>query len=429
VILGAPLGTPSARGVGVDLWSDPARRVAMEHARETGRPSMSGRVLVEGDSGVLEPGFSVYLAIDPEEVSGHFVSVPARAHWAHTDLVAGRLLKRALADRLLGRLHVEVFDGTEPAPEHLLVASEPPPAGLLLSRVEQLTWAGRPWTVRVTARAPVQAGLRLSEVVGPAGALFTLLWLGLVLSQIRARRAAEESLAARDEFVAVASHELKTPLTPLKLQLQSLVAIVELEPPGPASERLLRKARAATTQLARFEALVERLLNLSRLSLGRAQLTPQEVDVSELVRGVVDRMAETFRAARCDVALRVPEPVRGRWDKLALEQVVENLLANAVKFGAGKPIEIDVSATRRDAMIRVADHGIGIPSKQQRMIFERFERAVSETHYGGFGLGLFIASQIVEASGGSIAVESEQGHGATFTVMLPRVAPAASRPS
>jgi signal transduction histidine kinase len=113
-------------------------------------------------------------------------------------------------------------------------------------------------------------------------------------------------------------------------------------------------------------------------------------------------------------------PAIGRWDAARLDQVLTNLMTNAIRFGAGKPIVVTVKATASAASLAVTDHGIGIAPAAQARIFDRFERGdVSAQHYGGLGLGLYIARQIVEAHGGTISVHSEPGCGATFTVTLP----------
>jgi signal transduction histidine kinase len=172
-------------------------------------------------------------------------------------------------------------------------------------------------------------------------------------------------------------------------------------------------------QIDRLRRLVGSLLDVSELETGRFSLQREEVDLAELVGEVLDRLSEPLRRARCPVELRKVGRVVGRWDRLRLEQVIISLLGNAMKFGAGKPIEVQVLAWQGHARLVVKDHGMGIPAEEQSRIFERLARAVSERHFGGLGLGLFIARQIVEAHGGGIRVESKPGAGATFIVELP----------
>jgi signal transduction histidine kinase len=153
--------------------------------------------------------------------------------------------------------------------------------------------------------------------------------------------------------------------------------------------------------------------------VGRFPLQREDVDLVALVHGVVGQFSAEIARSGVDVLLDLPAHVIGSWDPLRLEQVVVNLLSNAIKYGAGKPIEIIIRSDDREATLVVRDHGIGIDAADQQRIFERFERAVS-LNYGGLGLGLHIAREIVLAHSGTIRVESERGQGAAFIVELPR---------
>ncbi len=156
----------------------------------------------------------------------------------------------------------------------------------------------------------------------------------------------------------------------------------------------------------------------------------EEVDLAKLVRDLVERTGEDLERAGCTLKIDADVPVVGRWDPFRLDQIVTNLLSNAVKYGHGKPIEVKVEASGDVARLSVTDHGIGIAPSNQARIFGRFERAVSERHFGGFGLGLWIVRQIIESHGGAIRVSSEPGQGSTFTVELPRwkLAPVSEAP-
>jgi PAS domain S-box-containing protein len=243
--------------------------------------------------------------------------------------------------------------------------------------------------------------------------------VALAIDNARLYREAQRAIRARDEFLSIASHELRTPLTPLQLQVQSLRRMLS-RPAGVAPEALAAKVEVAERQVERLGALVSNLLDISRITARRLGLELEQVDLTEVVREVALRSSEQLRRAGCELALDAEAPLVGRWDRLRLEQVVTNLLHNAMKYGAGKPIALTVSAEGDQARLVVRDQGIGIAPKDQRRIFLRFERAVSERHYGGFGLGLWISRQIVEAMGGTIGVQSALGRGATFTVRLPR---------
>jgi len=237
----------------------------------------------------------------------------------------------------------------------------------------------------------------------------------------RLYRRAQEAIRVRDEFLSIASHELKTPLTSLALQADSLRAAAAR---GRVPEPIAHKADVIRRNVDRLTRLITNLLDISRIGAGRLELELEELDLSELVREVAVRFEDELTRAGCELRLDASAPVVGRWDRLRLDQVVTNLIANAVKYGPAKPIEVAVRAEGERAWLQVRDHGIGIPHEAQARIFERFERAVSDRHYGGFGLGLWIVRIIVDALGGTIAVESEPGNGATFTVELGRTPPA-----
>jgi PAS domain S-box-containing protein len=230
----------------------------------------------------------------------------------------------------------------------------------------------------------------------------------------------QRAVRLRDEFLAVASHELKTPLTPLRLQLQGLRRVVEGQGGEPVPpERLLRAVRGCESQVRKLAGLVNDLLDVAKLAQGRLPLHLEEVDLGAVAREVLEQLSAEAARAGCRVELVDGERVMGQWDRLRLEQVVTNLLTNAFKYGAGRPIHVHVEWEDGVARLSVRDEGIGIAPEHRGRIFGKFERAVSERHYGGLGLGLHITQQIVSALGGSILVESEVGKGSTFTVELP----------
>ena len=177
--------------------------------------------------------------------------------------------------------------------------------------------------------------------------------------------------------------------------------------------------RRIEQRLHRLLETLDRLLDVSRLSTGRIDLQPEPTNLQHLVREVVSTIEAELAVARCKLTLSVRGDATGTWDRLRLEQICRNLLSNAIRFGAGRPIEVTVDADQQFATLQVRDHGIGIAPDQQTKIFERFERG-SEQRSGGFGVGLWIVKSICVAMGGTVAVESEVGEGARFTVMLPR---------
>lgn len=230
---------------------------------------------------------------------------------------------------------------------------------------------------------------------------------------------AVEAVRVRDDFLSIASHELRTPLTALRLHIESTVRGVRRAGGAGPGESGVAKLDLALRQVDRLTRLVDDLLDVSRMTEGRLTIERAEVDLAALVRDVVSRFEIEATRAGCRVTLLVDGQVRGRWDPLRLEQIVVNLLSNALKFGHGKPIEIRVGCDERSALLEVCDHGIGISAEARERIFKRFERAVADRSYRGLGLGLYIVERIVAAHGGTIAVASEPGQGARFTVTLP----------
>jgi signal transduction histidine kinase len=246
-----------------------------------------------------------------------------------------------------------------------------------------------------------------------------------VVKDLREVHRAESAVIARDEFISVASHELRSPLTTLQLELQSLLRAAHKPNGVVIGEPVMRRLQNANAHSQRLGRLVHNLLDVSRLSAGQLQLEIEEVDLVEITAHVVDMSKESMARAVCVCTTQAPGPVVGAWDRLRLEQVLTNLLENAMKYGARKPIEVSVTGDDQYAELVVRDHGIGIATEDQQRVFERFERANPARKQPGLGLGLWITSQLVQAHGGTIRVESQVNEGATFTIRLPRRAAAA----
>ncbi|MGE0868443.1 MAG: ATP-binding protein [Kofleriaceae bacterium] len=231
----------------------------------------------------------------------------------------------------------------------------------------------------------------------------------------------QQAVRARDEFLSIASHELKTPLTTMELQLESLRKLRFKDAHARLSDpKVDRKLETLQRQAERLAILVDNLLDVTRITSGRLDLRMERFDLREAIDTVLARMRESIQRAGCTVSVRSAGQIEGQWDRLRLETMIANLMSNAIKYGATKPVELVTEVDGEVARLRVRDHGIGISPEQQTRIFERFERAVPEQHYGGFGLGLWIVGQIVEAHGGTVRVESTLGQGSSFTVELPR---------
>lgn len=243
----------------------------------------------------------------------------------------------------------------------------------------------------------------------------------LALENVQLYERAQTAIRLRDEFLSVASHELRTPLTTLKLQVSAMLHELRRTPAAPGS---LERFQRLDVQVDRMTRLVNQLLDVSRIVDGRLALEPQEVDLRALAQEIVDWFRDQAARARCPIVLSGAPRVVGQWDASRIGQVLTNLLSNALKYGAGHPIEVSVEQDGDEARLVVSDHGIGVAAEDQQRIFERFERAASVRNYGGLGLGLWIAKEIVEKHGGRIRVESRPREGASFIVELPLQAPA-----
>lgn len=257
-----------------------------------------------------------------------------------------------------------------------------------------------------------------------AGLVLTLLLSASLRRSLGALRQRTEDLRgavrARDEFLQVASHELRTPLAALRLQVEGLRAAVARGRLDPA--RLEAKAEAAVRQAARLDALVDGLIDVSRLGEGALRLDLAPVDAEQVVRGVVERFAPA--AARQGSELRVSaEPARLRGDRARLEQALGHLLSNALRHGAGRPVDVSLEASDERVRVAVADRGPGVDPDDEERIFGRFERASSWRHHGGLGLGLFLTRRIADAHGGTVRVEPGHRRGSVFVLELPREGP------
>lgn len=228
----------------------------------------------------------------------------------------------------------------------------------------------------------------------------------------------EAELRARDDFLAIAAHELRNPMTPIRGRIELLLASARRTPeavPKGIVQGLERLERLVETYIRRATVL----LDVARINADNLALQYAEVDLSALVKHAAMSMQPAAERAGSPVRLNVEEGVIGRCDETAMEQVLENLLSNAIRYGCGRPIEVGLSSNGEQAELSVRDEGIGIADADHAQIFERFRRLHRSDTSGGFGVGLWITRQLVQAMHGEIAVSSSPGAGSTFAVTLP----------
>ncbi|MFL5357655.1 MEDS domain-containing protein [Archangium sp.] len=240
-----------------------------------------------------------------------------------------------------------------------------------------------------------------------------------LLERQRAEQEALAAVRARDEFLSMASHEFRTPLTSLKLQLGLVKTALPQTRDEALNQRLMPKLQTMERQLQRLNALTGSLLDVTSMDNGRLHLDFQWVDLEALLSDAVERLGPDLLRSGSEVRVTVEGETRGWWDALRVDQIVVNLLSNAIKFGQGKPLELRLQRSGDEVLLSVKDQGIGITPEARARLFRKYERAVPTQHYGGLGLGLYISRTLAEAMGGTIEVDSQPGLGSTFTVSLP----------
>lgn len=227
-----------------------------------------------------------------------------------------------------------------------------------------------------------------------------------------------ESIKLRDEFISIASHELKTPLTALYLQLQMLERSI---PEEYRNEKCTEYTSKAIESCRVLKSLIEELLDITQIRVNKLNLHPQQMELNQTIVHIIAHLSEDLKLSKSKLNFNSLNHINSHWDKNRIKQIITNLISNAIKYGEGKPIEVSTEVKDGKAIIKVKDHGEGIDKKYHETIFNCFQRVVSREKVSGLGLGLYIVRQLVEAHNGTVKVESEPGKGALFIVELPIV--------
>jgi signal transduction histidine kinase len=231
---------------------------------------------------------------------------------------------------------------------------------------------------------------------------------------------AQEAIALRDEFFSIASHELKTPISSLSLHLQLMRRMIRRSESVEDLQHVLgNKMKDLESQLKRITGLIENLLDVSRLRSGKISLEPEKFNFADLVRDLVDRLQPMARHRGIRIDCADLCAATGFWDRFRMEQVMNNLITNAIKYGDSKPVRITSKIANDLLEIHVIDQGKGVPEADREKIFDRFERSAHTSQVSGLGLGLYIVHQFVKSHGGSVKVVSEVNEGSVFVVLLP----------
>lgn len=242
---------------------------------------------------------------------------------------------------------------------------------------------------------------------------------------LKANQELREAVRARDEFLAIAAHELRSPMHALMLQVETAIVIARRS----GSDDLLPRLERVRSVLDRYVKRATLLLDVSRINARSMDLRFEDMDIVEVLREVVDTYASEAAFNLIDIRLKAPDVLIGTWDRAAIEQVVGNLVSNAIKYGDGKPVDINLGREADRVCLEVKDRGIGISAEDQARIFGRFEQVMTGQARTGFGVGLWLARALIEAHRGSIHVDSAPGNGAAFTMWLPLDASAALQES
>ena len=225
------------------------------------------------------------------------------------------------------------------------------------------------------------------------------------------------AIAARDEFIAIAAHELRNPMTPIVGQVQLLLSRARREQVSPT---MLKGLEMLETAVDHYMKRATTLLEITRLNAEQVKLQPSTFDLCELVRDCVHKYEQLAARAGSTLRCELGAPVVGTWDRLATEQILDNLVSNAIRYGDGKPVSVELESDADRVVVRVIDGGIGVEPADRERIFQRFQRASGVSRSGGFGIGLWLSSKLVQAQAGVLELESEPGSGSTFIVRLPR---------
>jgi len=227
-----------------------------------------------------------------------------------------------------------------------------------------------------------------------------------------------QAVHARDAFIAIAAHELRNPMTPMLGYVEHILSVGR-RPESQCPAAIIVALERLANQIAEYVKRATTLLDISRITAGKLRAELSVVDLSATMRQAVQRHRAGAERSGCRLEPSIEGEVSGLLDALAVEQIADNLLSNAVKYGAGEPIEVSLACDGTTARLTVRDHGIGISEEDQARIFGVFERAVTRREEGGFGIGLWVVRNLVDAMHGEIHVTSCPAEGSAFTVTLP----------
>lgn len=244
--------------------------------------------------------------------------------------------------------------------------------------------------------------------------------IGMSIDKALLYQEAQEALRTRDEFLSIASHELKTPLTSMLLNLQLILKrIYDTKTQTEEINEITKMVEVSVQQSRRMARLINDLLNVSVVSTGRLKIEKEKINLSDFIEEIIQSFSARLSKSNIKVIYNKPQAITGSLDKIRIEQVISNLLSNAIKYGNRKPISVELVKDGKKAVLKIKDHGIGVTKEDLPHIFGRFKRAVDPRDYTGLGVGLYISQQIIDAHKGRLSVESRKGKGSVFIIELP----------
>jgi two-component system, OmpR family, sensor kinase len=445
IVMLEPFDWRNKRAFGYDMYTDDIRKSAMDRAWITGKAAATSKVvLVQETSKEVQPGFLIYVPVYAKTFKNHSGQADNLVGFIYSPFRTKDLFEGIFENTRISRLiDFEVFMGDKISDDNLVynsdaipVYKEKPPRKF--SRRLHMKVAGQEWIILTQARPHFFQdsydwipSLILILGLFCSGLIFWAFFSYQKHSQAMEKIAyenselyskAQEAVLVRDEFMSIASHELKTPLTSLKLHIQNLNR--QVTKGGLESvdiEKLKKMTSVTNTQIGRIAHLIENLLDVSRINSGKLALNKELIDVVEVMKETIERIGPQIESYSTELNLQSPDTIHGEFDRLRLEQVVVNLVTNAAKYGNKKPVTLRLKDQDNQLIIEVIDQGMGISEQDRQRIFSRFERIeASAKEISGLGLGLYITKQIVDAHGGTISVDSVLNQGSTFRVVLPK---------
>jgi two-component system OmpR family sensor kinase len=433
-----PFNWRNQRAIGFDMFTEAVRREAMEKARDTGLPKITRKLfLVQETENDRQWGLILFLPIykPGADVSTKKLRQKYIIGFVSSVFRAKDLFNSIFADSKLN-VDFEIFDSMTIGDDHLLYDYNNIPQFYkkkfrpTLLKTKLFEFSGQTFTILINPEALFQKERRHSYLwIFFGGILVTVLMTWILVTTKRqtedlleTQKALREAVVMRDEFLSIASHELRTPMTTLNLQSQmlkkSISKSVDLNIHREKIEKVMNQIIKQVTSLNR---LVEDMLDIARLRTGNLKIEVSDINLADIIHESVNNLSEQMTLSGYPPPeIEISGNLNGRWDKMRIGQVITNILTNAIRYGKKKPIKIKAEELISTVRVSITDQGQGVSEEDIERIFGRFERATSSNESTGLGLGLFISKQIITAHKGKIWVDSKLNVGSTFCFEIPK---------